>query len=366
MTPDRPGRLYAAVTRHWPRIAGGLVLLVGAAEYLLGGLTADGAVESYFFAWATVTGGLWFLFDKAESSLSEEGRQKASARLTSGSWDVHLASLPEQFAGMFDRIFGERHLSFRCALRSSVASVVAVLVILGIFAALSPRLLSFPLQAARELSVFDGGARGGSFSFELLPDSFRVLAGAPEAITVPAVLLLWLGQVLVAAAVLNIVPDYVSLLETRWLLGRGPGRRSFTGLLVLDAALTVLVSLGWIYLLLGSPGEPFGPRDILTELFGGGSMVTASGVRQPNYMLQFGFPLPLGLFFWSAFVTSVWLWLYALGTVVARALLRLGRGVGLLLRVTDVERQPLRSMGFVSVIIVSVLFLLGLPLVLVR
>jgi len=33
-----------------------------------------------------------------------------------------------------------------------------------------------------------------------------------------------------------------------------------------------------------------------------------------------------------------------------------------LLRVTDVERQPLRSMGFVSVIIVSVLFALGLPL----
>jgi len=32
--------------------------------------------------------------------------------------------------------------------------------------------------------------------------------------------------------------------------------------------------------------------------------------------------------------------------------------------VTDVERQPFRSMGFVSVIIVSVLFALGLPLVL--
>jgi len=35
-----------------------------------------------------------------------------------------------------------------------------------------------------------------------------------------------------------------------------------------------------------------------------------------------------------------------------------------LLRITDVQRQPFRSMGFVSVIIVSVLFALGLPLVL--
>jgi len=33
-------------------------------------------------------------------------------------------------------------------------------------------------------------------------------------------------------------------------------------------------------------------------------------------------------------------------------------------RVTDVERQPFRSMGFGSVIIVSALFALGLPLVL--
>ena len=38
-------------------------------------------------------------------------------------------------------------------------------------------------------------------------------------------------------------------------------------------------------------------------------------------------------------------------------------GCGRRLR-ADVERQPFRSMGFVSVIIVSVLFALGLPLVL--
>jgi hypothetical protein len=35
-----------------------------------------------------------------------------------------------------------------------------------------------------------------------------------------------------------------------------------------------------------------------------------------------------------------------------------------LLRVTNVERQPFRSMGFVSVIIVSGLLALGQPLVL--
>ncbi len=33
-------------------------------------------------------------------------------------------------------------------------------------------------------------------------------------------------------------------------------------------------------------------------------------------------------------------------------------------RATDVERQPFRSMGFVSVIIVSLIFALGLPVML--
>jgi hypothetical protein len=67
---------------------------------------------------------------------------------------------------------------------------------------------------------------------------------------------------------------------------------------------------------------------------------------------------------YSAFATSVWLWLHAASVLVSRVLLRMNSGVGFLLRATDVERQPFRSMGFVSVIIVSGLFLLGLPLVL--
>ena len=74
--------------------------------------------------------------------------------------------------------------------------------------------------------------------------------------------------------------------------------------------------------------------------------------------------LPVGIFFYSAFFTSAWLWLYAASVGVSRVLLRMNNGVGFLLRVTDVERQPFRSMGFVSVIIVSGLFAVGLPLVL--
>lgn len=50
--------------------------------------------------------------------------------------------------------------------------------------------------------------------------------------------------------------------------------------------------------------------------------------------------------------------------MMSRVLIRMNKGVGFLLRVTDVEKQPFRSMGFVSVIIASAIFTLGLPLVL--
>jgi hypothetical protein len=60
-------------------------------------------------------------------------------------------------------------------------------------------------------------------------------------------------------------------------------------------------------------------------------------------------PLPVGIFFYSAFFTSAWLWLYIPAVFLSRVLLRMNNGVGFLLRVTDVEKQPFRSMGFVSV-----------------
>ena len=68
--------------------------------------------------------------------------------------------------------------------------------------------------------------------------------------------------------------------------------------------------------------------------------------------------------FASTFFTSVWLWLYAVSVPFSRLMVRMGGGVGFLLKVTDVEHHPFRSMGFTSVVLLSLIFLMGLPLVL--
>ena len=52
------------------------------------------------------------------------------------------------------------------------------------------------------------------------------------------------------------------------------------------------------------------------------------------------------IYFLSAFFTWIWLWLYILAWMGSRLLVRMNKGVGFLLRVTDVERQRFRSMGF--------------------
>ena len=66
-------RLYSAVTKYWPKITTGLVVVLGVVELVAGGLTADSGLELYLMVWAGTTGGVWFLFEKAETAISGPG-----------------------------------------------------------------------------------------------------------------------------------------------------------------------------------------------------------------------------------------------------------------------------------------------------
>ena len=119
-------RLYSVVTKYWPRIAAGLVLVVAGADLVIGGLTADSALEFYLLAWAATTGGLWFLFETAEKALSEESREKVVGWLRDANLGSSIRSIPDQFAALFDRVFGARHVTWKCFWRSAVASMISV------------------------------------------------------------------------------------------------------------------------------------------------------------------------------------------------------------------------------------------------
>ena len=412
MTSEPSGRLYSAVTKHWPRIAAGLVVGVGLVEFVVGGLTADSGLEFYLMAWAATTGGVWFLFEKAETALSEEARQSVVGWVRQSDFKSGLNSIPDQFSMLFDRVFGERHLSLRCFASSALASVISMLIVLALWLA-----IFWPVETLHY-------AGDGEFTRETVQIALGSLVGAGLDLAVPM------------AVLMNIVPDYLSLLETRAVLaGLERGRRILPGV-TLDFLLTTGLSAAAVIVVgvfaLDAPPPSSALVDLakLDPAYGVPDVLALSGSVEPTmpdtsrseirafqtqgdeayarcrasrarlsveeasdalcssisvfvgdgfrFESLRGFPLngfwrrgsggsiglPFGIFFYSAFFTSVWLWLYAASVLVSRVLLRMNNGVGFLLRVTDVERQPFRSMGFVSVIIVSALFALGLPLVL--
>ncbi len=68
--------------------------------------------------------------------------------------------------------------------------------------------------------------------------------------------------------------------------------------------------------------------------------------------------LPVGLWFYSAFFTSAWLWLYLVSGVILRTRGRLLSLLSSSLGILDVANQPLRSMGVISMALVTILYLL--------
>ncbi|MCG8433561.1 MAG: hypothetical protein MJA83_05985, partial [Gammaproteobacteria bacterium] len=331
--------LYTAVTKHWPKIAAGCVVALGILEFVASSTTSDSALEFYLLAWGSLTGGLWFIFDVAERSASQEVRLKFGAIFKTDN-KVAFESLPDSFGILFDSVFGSKHLSWRCFRSSVLASVFAVFVV-GI------------------LVYYSGAMR-------LDPINERF----------PFIFLNFL-YLLVGAATVNAIPDYVSLLETRWLIRYSKSSVSFLSILLIDILLTTAIILAWISFLsfVIPPVFEFPDRTaywVMQSPFYENWVYQIPVERAPtleniptiifNYLLM---PTTttaiLGVYFYSTFFTSFWLWVYMLIVGLSRMLIRLNSGVGILLRVTDVEEQPFRSLGFVSVVLVSSFFLLGLP-----
>jgi len=103
---------------------------------------------------------------------------------------------------MFDTVFGEEGFSWKRLIRSSIASLLSVLLLYILFT----RVLD--VLGTRTLGALD------------------------------------LLQVVLLGAMINIIPDYLSLMETRWLLGRFRKVTCFFGqllLLIVDFIFTIVI-----------------------------------------------------------------------------------------------------------------------------
>ena len=185
------------------------------------------------------------------------------------------------FCAFFDQVFGKRHLTWQCFRRSSVASLTAVIALYLLFGEV------FGLLDVR---TADGLA---------------------------------LGQVLLIGAAVNIVPDYLSLLETRWVLRQMQRVRSVAGqaaVLAADLVFTAAIIAGAIALFRLAIGAP-----------------ALSAVEMLAFFSAYA------LFFYSSFLTSVWSWLYCLSTLLLRLFTRTPLRHGL-----DVETKPVAQVALVG------------------
>ena len=224
-----------------------------------------------------------------------------------------IVEIPRWFIEAFDRIFGDRHLTLRCFLRSCVASIMAVFVMTIMWAVFDP-------TSWQEYLSAENGKSGIYVIFFL-------------------------------ALTLNLVPDYISLLETRFILRRvaHAGIERLIVLLILDIIIT-----GAIF------GCGVAITILITEVVTGESFYLVSLSLVPilfwiicNPFQTYGPPLPLCIYFYSTYFTSVWLYLFMASSITAKLAYSLGRIGNWVMSLLDIERKPFQSMGIITMGVVT-------------
>ena len=262
---------------------------------------------AYLISWLIAVTLTWALFDKAESLLSRESRRDL------GQWLRNVRLRPakswrEIFIELFDSIFSARHFSFRCFRVSSLMSCVCVAILTALWLSAIPE------------DDLDAFMRAHSF-LEIFV----------------------LTAVIFALSILtNILPDYLSLLETRKIIewaAKEVSLARFLLLICLDFVFTTVISLAAIVFTLFLLG--IGPERWIAAL------VSGFALSQPE-----DFILSTGVFFYSAFFTSMWLYVYASGAYVIKFL----GAVDLMRSYLDIEEKPLLSIGGLAVLIVTVIY----------
>ena len=284
-------------------------------------------------AGAALAGIVWKFFERVEGVLSDQTKFEIAVWLLGVEAGRKVEPWPDTFAKVFDRVFGTKHLSWKCFGRSCLASYAVA--ILSIF-------IAAIVTTARTF----GGTPG--LSLVLVRVVFPTLV--------------------LASAIGNVLPDYLSLLETRAAL-RFLSRKSsfvwsvivlsvdfvFTACLAIFAAGVALwfttdlrfqaLSLFQKWLV-DHPNMPLS-RAALEFTFNDISGLTAAQFVIPNFFFLWVLP---------AFFTSIWLWLYSGSGFLLKAARRFDIGFQWFNRKFDIEKKPLQSIGLVAGVLVAVVY----------
>lgn len=260
-------------------------------------------------AGGVLAGIVWKFFERVEAVLTDQTKLEIAVWLVGRKkFGPKVQPWPETFAKMFDRVFGQKHLSWKCFGRSCAASIVSALLILLVL------FLNNPKMSDLIHRYFHGRA------------------------------LLWPVCLLSS----NILPDYLSLLQTRYIL-EGLRRQLAAGKIIvpLSGALVITFLLSRLAV-------------FFAALFG--TIAAESGVPAELWPIQQALwkaiIVLIGPWVWlyPACFTSIWLWLYAGSGFVLKAARRFDLGFDWFNRHFDIEKKPLQSIGLVAGALVAVVY----------
>jgi hypothetical protein len=272
-------------------------------------------------AGVVLAGIVWKFFERVESVLTEHTKLEIAVWLVGVRIGQKVAPWPQTFARVFDRVFGERHLSWACFLRAVSASYLL----------------------AGLLIVFDS-----------------VLLRRENAYGITNILL----STLIAGA----LPDYVALLTTRICLA-GMRRTSrvwlWLFLVLADAWVTVLIAVlsvgtyeyvGNWFIQWREYGDWFPPPFLDATLYFMIGGLLQGPLSFPVYVFhQLNLHGAHYAFFPTLF-TSIWLWLYVAAGILLIAARRFDIGFDWFNRKFDIEKKPLSSIGLVAGALVAVVY----------
>jgi hypothetical protein len=263
-----------------------------------------------------VAGTVLGVFELGEKLASQRAKDALSKWLLT--FDVRKAgALPEGTQELFDRIFGKRHFSLKCFIRSVMFSLGAIALIV---------ILLFLINSKQ--------------FFEIENDALSTprFLNFPRWLPWSAVWLPW-----------GLLVDYVSLFKTRLILA-------------------VLTRMRRQYIILAA-AIVLGDYFVYTLIFAIGAILMFSVIVPVNPVFQLGWSFyetikafmsglyvsvsggVFFIFFWAGLVPSLWMWLYVIALFVTRGLLRSERIVNWLRWFLDVEKNPFRSIGAVAAVL---------------
>lgn len=280
-------------------------------------------ILAYFSAWGAILTGIWLLFSKAEDLAKTKTKTDIASWLKNSDLEEKLANWPTTFASIFDGIFGEKHFSWRRFSRSCVATCASALIL---------TLLWWVVDSEGFIACFT--------------------VNETTHVTLDIITMLFL------LFALNLIPDYFSLFETRWILRRLEKTKSsmiILGYLIMDFVATASIFIiGYVLVCImffpvNIMGTDYGlnPLDSPRFLYDGIAMRSVSS----------GY-ITLGIFFYSTFFTSIWIYMYVISGMVVKVGVYLKFSVGFLGKFFNIDDEPIRFMGYVCMVIASLIFLI--------